>query len=307
MAVDLNYWHEEDGSLCLDLSGRRAERWLSALGALRIPSSLGESRGLQVLRVAPDWAESALAEIRRLEMDLNSSRWQKLRQRRSDRVQEAPLAGPVWVAVVSALLIIHLMVGDIRQNHEVFTRADVAAGAVQAGDWWRCITALCLHADLSHWAGNTAGFLFFGYALSRQAGEGVAALLVLLAGFLGNLSNSWLHGFEHRCIGASTATFAIIGLLCASSYVRRHQGGEGWRSWTLPILVAVAMFFLTGIGPGIDVGAHALGMIWGAILGRLSAPWWPRAAVMIWPQAAALISAALLLKIAWTCAGGLPA
>ena len=36
--------------------------------------------------------------------------------------------------------------------------------------------------------------------------------------------------------------FAIIGLLCASSFIRRHAGGEGWRSWTLPVLVAVAMF-----------------------------------------------------------------
>ena len=306
MAVEIRHWYDEDGSLCLDLSGRRAERWLSALGALRLPSTLDQSGGVQVLRVPQEHAATALTEIVRLEEDLNSNRWQKLRRRRSDKVAEAPLAGPVWLAVVLALLVIHLIVGDISQNHEVFSRADVASGQVQAGEWWRCFTGLCLHADLPHWAGNTTAFLFFGYALSRQTGEGVGALLVLLAGFFGNLSNCWLHDADHRCVGASTATFAIIGLLCASSFILRHAGGEGWRSWTLPVLVAIAMFTLTGIGPGIDIGAHALGLLWGAILGALSARWWPRLARLIWPQALGLILAAVLLKVAWFYAGGLP-
>src|SRR5690242_9307409 len=108
----------------------------------------------------------------------------------------APDTGASWmgIAVSLGLVAFHLLCGpDGRWLEAGSARAD----AIVHGAWWRAVTALTLHADIGHVAGNAAALIIFVSALGRWLGGGVAALLVLFTGFAGNLLNAYLHGGHH--------------------------------------------------------------------------------------------------------------
>src|SRR5690606_35044892 len=94
------------------------------------------------------------------------------------------------------------------------------ADAVRGGQWWRPLTALTVHVEFGHVAGNVAVGSCFGYFVARYAGPGGGGLAVLAAGFLGNLVTAYLQAGTHRSIGASTAVFAALGLLTAYTWRR---------------------------------------------------------------------------------------
>ena len=83
----------------------------------------------------------------------------------------------------------------------------VEAGAVMDGEWWRTVTALTLHGDLGHIIGNSAFGAVFGLFAGRFMGSGLAWLLILLGGALGNLVAAALRPAEFMSLGASTATY----------------------------------------------------------------------------------------------------
>src|SRR2546430_9329762 len=53
---------------------------------------------------------------------------------------------------------------------------------MMAGEWWRAVTALTLHADAPHLLGNALASALLVTAVCQQLGPGVGLWLVLLAG-----------------------------------------------------------------------------------------------------------------------------
>jgi rhomboid protease GluP len=142
------------------------------------------------------------------------------------------------------------------------------AGLIVDGEWWRAVTALGLHADLGHLAGNLAFGGLLGLLLAQRLGVGLAWLAILLAGATGNAVNAVLHPAAHAGIGASTAVFAALGLLAALN-LRRHASvwGRGLRRW-LPLGASAMLLAYMGMGgERTDVGAHVAGLAAGALLG----------------------------------------
>jgi membrane associated rhomboid family serine protease len=152
-------------------------------------------------------------------------------------------------------------------------RSDVAA--VRAGEWWRVITALTLHADVGHLYGNVGFGAAFCALLARQIGVGMAWLMVLLGGAAGNLMNVALQPSWHTSIGASTSVFAALGLLAAYLWTARRLIHDSWaRRWT-PIVGAIVLLAWLGTGDeNTDVVAHLTGFVGGfgigAALGRFA-------------------------------------
>jgi rhomboid protease GluP len=148
-----------------------------------------------------------------------------------------------------------------------------SAGAGQAGlfadgEWWRAVTALGLHADLGHLAGNLAFGGLLGLLLAQPLGVGLAWLAILLAGGAGNAVNAVLHPAAHTGVGASTAVFAALGLLAALNLRRQASvWGRGVRRW-LPLGASAMLLAYMGMaGERTDVGAHIAGLVAGALFG----------------------------------------
>lgn len=147
------------------------------------------------------------------------------------------------------------------------------AALVAKGEWWRLFTAVWLHADISHLAGNAAiGFILLGLAMGRF-GTGVGVLAAYLAGAVGNLCPLLLGLAGHRSLGASGMVMGALGLLAAQSLGFGRNVPPASR--LAPVLAGIMLFVLLGLTPGTDVLAHlggfAGGLLFGTVLARFPA------------------------------------
>ncbi len=140
------------------------------------------------------------------------------------------------------------------------------AASIRDGQWWQCITALTLHADLTHLLSNlTIGGVFI-ILLCRELGSGLAWSLLLTSGTVGNLINAWVQSPSHRSVGASTAVFGAVGILAAISMVRRRHDLQ--RRWFIPVAAGLALLAILGTeGKQTDLGAHLFGFCAGVLSG----------------------------------------
>ncbi|MBL8861259.1 MAG: rhomboid family intramembrane serine protease [Planctomycetes bacterium] len=233
-------------------------------------------------------------------------------------VHPAPISGGVHAAIVFGGLLVLLF--TFQEAHrfgldwEALGRADAAQ--IRAGEWWRAVTALFLHADLPHLAGNVVFGAVLSVILSASVGVGAAWWSALLSGTLGNYANAWLQDASHRSLGASTAVFGLLGAQVAYEFARRSElRYRPWRRW-VPVIMGFGLLAWLGMGgvnvgdpdsldalQRVDVGAHALGFAAGAGLGLLLARV-PRRALRLSDGRQALVAAGAVLgaALAWTVA-----
>jgi rhomboid protease GluP len=171
------------------------------------------------------------------------------------------------VAVAMLLLAVHLAVvtSGAPQDYPLAFGAD--ARRIMDGEVYRCATALLLHADAAHLAGNMAGMALFGGAVGAACGTGVGWLMILAAGILGNLMNALAHESGHLSIGASTAVFGALGILCALQAVDAARTGKGWKRMVTVFGAGVALLAFLGTSGQSDLGAHLLGFLNGGLMG----------------------------------------
>jgi len=148
---------------------------------------------------------------------------------------------------------------------------------VRAGEWWRVVTSLTLHADLAHLASNLVfGALFVGI-VCQLLGTGLALSSVLAAGALGNALNVYVQGPGFTAIGASTAVFAAIGILGGNRWRRRKQSKRGIAVSMVPLMAVAFLLAFLGMNPGdeqggkVDVLGHLAGFLVGLAVGVLHA------------------------------------
>jgi len=178
------------------------------------------------------------------------------------------------------------------------------ARVIRNHEYWRCITALTLHADAQHFFGNLLfGGLLLGLA-ARRMGLGLALLLAVLAGTLGNAANALYRPPSHVSLGFSTAVFSLAGIIGADSALREGLTHGGWRKVLLPPGAALALLAMLGTGgERTDYAAHIFGLAAGTGLGLIAGyilreRGVPRPALQILPGLIAL----LLPLLAWLAA-----
>jgi len=297
-------------------SRRTIEDHALVLEALGIPSAMAVDRAHQVLLVRTEDAERARAELYRY-----------LRENQSvGPSDETP--HPIERSVAAALVYAGTLIAfDLASRRGLFGldwwHAGMAdAALIQAGAWWRCVTALFLHGDALHLAGNLVFGAAFGVMLAQSIGFGSAWLAFVVTGGIGTALNALAQSPSHSSIGASTAVFGMLGVQVAHDWVRRRQLHYNvFRRWA-PIAVGAALLaWLGGDGrqidpssfpqtlhpldaarPRIDVGAHVLGFAVGLVLGGLVG--WSKRQVRLtaWMQAALAGAAAGVVALAWLLA-----
>lgn len=182
-------------------------------------------------------------------------------------------------------------------------RADAAL--ILDGEWWRAVTALSLHADVGHLAGNLLFGALFGVILAQSVGGGAAWLIFVVAGAAGNLANAWVQPPEHLAIGASTGVFALVGAQAACDWMRRgRRRRHPMRRWA-PVIMGVALLAWFGGSGGdrrVDIAAHAFGFLFGLICG--AAMGWRTVALFRTSRAQNAMTAAALTLVgfAWAMA-----
>ena len=217
-------------------------------------------------------------------------------------------ARPMSIAgVVVALLLIGVfaITGPRAARIPWFIHGSADAGRILAGEWWRTVTALTLHADAPHVFGNAVACAILFSAVIQQFGPGLALALLLLAGAAGNGVTAAVHGTGHASVGASTAVFAAVGLLAALRIVPTAASPRRGKWWV--VLGACALFpVLLGAAPDTDHLAHVFGLLAGLILGALAALTVRRPLPTI-AQWLLMAAAAAVVVAAWHAARAAPA
>lgn len=171
--------------------------------------------------------------------------------------------------VLALLLVFHQQAQD---PSLVERGASSSIGIFDSGEWWRPFTALFLHADIPHLAGNIVGGAIFAALVSKAIGPLKAWAMILLCGTMGNLITAWMnHPDAFRSIGASTAVFAALGILSGLgvSETMRDRARLPWARITAPVLAGVVLLSWLGGGNGsnTDVMGHVFGFGSGLVAG----------------------------------------
>jgi len=194
--------------------------------------------------------------------------------------------GAAWSGVVVAVLLLafHALAGPRWMD-----AGAAMAGRIRAGEVWRTVTALTLHADGPHVLSNAVACVVFVTAVARLLGPGVGGWLILLAGAGGNALNALVQRPGHDSVGASTAIFGAIGILGGLQFGRRRGERRAW----LALGASLALLAMLGAGERVDLLAHLWGLVVGLVLGVAAAavaPGAPAGRAVQWPLAAAALA-----------------
>lgn len=181
----------------------------------------------------------------------------------------------VFIYLIQYLTQNHLLNLGIRCPY--FTEPDLPAcfglkvnELIIAGQWWRLITPIFLHASLIHIGFNMYALYVLGPELERHFGHLPFLALYMVSGFAGVVFSFLLT--QSPSLGASTAVF---GLLAAQGvFVFRNQRlfGRRARSALINILYIAVINLLIGLSPGIDDWGHVGGMVGGLIFAGIAGP-----------------------------------
>lgn len=222
--------------------GRRVRHWALVLQSSGVPHSIAQQPGMHLLLVPMSAAERASAELRRYEQENRG--WPPR------EAQPRPNSDGVVLAVGYVLLIgvLHLAVLRYLFGLDWKEVGSARAAEITSGAWWQSITALTLHADIVHLAGNMLFGAIFGLFLAHSVGSGLAALGFVITGMAGNLVNAWLQPDTHVSIGASTAVFGVLGAQVAYEFVRRKDGRmPSWKK-RMPLVIGLILLGMLGMG-----------------------------------------------------------
>ncbi len=204
------------------------------------------------------------------------------------------------LAYAAVLTLVAVYAAHRTYGWEWLSAGEMQSGRVLSGEIWRIVTALTLHLDAGHIGSNLVFGAVFGFLAGRALGGGVAWLVIVLAGALGNGINALVQPATHTSIGASTAVFAALGLLVAHALRNRGPVREKpLKRWS-PLIGGVVLLAMTGVGgERTDVMAHMTGFVAGLLMGWLGSSlpyaWLTNVAV----QRVAGVATIVLVAAAW--------
>lgn len=163
-------------------------------------------------------------------------------------------------------------------NRDSFSAALYILGAkencsIDAGQWWRLLTPMVLHGNLTHLLFNSWALYALGTEAERVYGTPRFLALYLLSGLAGSIA-SYVFNPGALSVGASGAIFGMLGALAAFAFTSRSF--VGWEASKMQLgqmatLAAINLAF-GFVVPNIDNSAHIGGLIIGGIGGLALAP-----------------------------------
>ncbi|MEP4078656.1 rhomboid family intramembrane serine protease [Haloferula sp.] len=179
------------------------------------------------------------------------------------------------LAMLWVLLLVGIFLCQIKDPAVTERFSNSSIGLFVEGEWWRPFTALFLHADFHHLAGNVLIGGVFCVMVAQSFGQWRGWLLILASGVMGNTITAGVHYPEaFRSIGASTATFGALGLLVGMGVVLAWHSRSYRKLKPIVVPVAVGLVLLGWFGAGgvdTDVLGHLFGWLSGAVLGLVAA------------------------------------
>lgn len=254
--IDPHWMRQCDAAL---LAEGIPSRWLTG-GESRV-STLEVPRGVQDRAVAA-LSEQFGEELRFPQAEDPPGPWVPL-------LLQPPFALALGMALL--LLTFFWVSGSAVAHSSWFATGALIRDQVLAGQWWRLVTAACLHADLEHAMSNAGFFVVLGWAAGERLGFGLSLWLWLLSAVLGFVASLLFSPETWVTVGASGGLFGLLGAAGGHGF-KSHRGasfGVGGRLRTLA--AAVLLLAFTAFSPHANTAAHLGGFVAG-VGGGLASP-----------------------------------
>ena len=141
---------------------------------------------------------------------------------------------------------------------------------IRNGEYYRLVTAMFLHADISHLANNMILLYFGGEIVEKTMGKVRYLILFFLSGICGNLLSAVYElstGGFYESIGASGAVFGLVGALF---YLVLAKKGRAAGISVQRMLLMIALSLYSGFqSVMVNNAAHLGGLLGGFILAFL--------------------------------------
>lgn len=172
---------------------------------------------------------------------------------------------PVTTVLIALNAVIFVLTDVVRSLNStklaVFASGGFGNPGVADGQYWRLLTAGFIHYGIIHIGMNMYALHGLGQSLERQLGSWRFAGVYFVGLFGGSLGALVFEPFAYTG-GASGAVFGLFGCMAAAL---RQRGVSILKSPLGPTLVI--NFVLSVTIPGISVGGHFGGFVFGALAG----------------------------------------
>ncbi|MFA5874497.1 MAG: rhomboid family intramembrane serine protease [Anaerolineales bacterium] len=144
---------------------------------------------------------------------------------------------------------------------------------IRAGELWRLITPVFLHASILHIAFNMYALFIFGRGIEVRYGHGRFLLLYFLSGYAGNVMSFLLT--VNPSLGASTAIFGLIAAEGVFIIQNRKLLGDRVNRSLMNLLYIAGVNLLIGFTTsGVDNWGHIGGLLGGFLFAWFGGPRW---------------------------------
>lgn len=184
-----------------------------------------------------------------------------------------PYATYIILAVTTFIYFLQVG-GQYLLNADVVTALGVKDDVlIRAGEIWRLITPVFLHASILHIAFNMYALFIFGRGIEARYGHVRFMLLYFLSGYAGNVMSFLLT--VSPSLGASTAIFGLIsaeGVFIIQN--RKLLGNRVNRSLMNLVYIAGINLLIGYTTPGVDNWGHIGGLLGGLLFAWFGGPRW---------------------------------
>ena len=183
---------------------------------------------------------------------------------------EVPSSPPVMTYVILGILIVVFLVDYLSGGQ--LTRVGVKDNtALLAGQYWRLITPIFLHANIVHIGLNGYFLYLIGPQVERAFGTPRFTAIFMLSGIAGVLASFAFSSYDS--LGASGALFGLIGALIPFLY-RNRKIMTNTQRYMRNIILVIVVNLLIDVVPGlnIDYWAHLGGLAAGLLLAWFITP-----------------------------------
>jgi rhomboid protease GluP len=144
---------------------------------------------------------------------------------------------------------------------------------IRAGQVWRLVTPLFLHASILHIGFNMYALFTFGRGMESRFGRLRFLALYFLSGFAGNVLSFVMT--PEASLGASTAVFGLLAAEGVFLYQNRELLHGQARSAITSLVYMAAINLMIGFTvQGVDNWGHIGGMLGGLLFAWFGAPYW---------------------------------
>jgi len=177
--------------------------------------------------------------------------------------QAKPVATISLIVITTIIYVFQYLQTATTHTDTLFILGGKINVLISAGQVWRLVTPVFLHASIPHLGFNMYALYIIGRNLERFYGHGRFLLLYFLGAFGGNVLSYVLS--TANSLGASTALFAILAAEGVFIYGNRKLFGAQRTRQMITNLVVVTLINLSfGLIPGFNVDS------WGHIGGILA-------------------------------------